>query len=166
MKRLLPAVAIFGLLATLLVAAAPVAAQQQETTKEQDIRTLIEITRADSIGLQIGESITGQMVERLRSARPDLSQQHLEILTDETKKSVGEHLPLLMETIVSLYGERFTREEIREMNAFFRTPTGQKMVSKQGDLVTESVELGRLWGQAIVPVIRVRIDKRMQELGN
>ncbi len=166
MKRLLPAVAIFGLLATLLVAAAPVAAQQQETTKEQDIRTLIEITRADSIGLQISESITGQMVERLRSARPDLSQQHLEILTDETKKIVGEHLPLLMETIVSLYGERFTREEIREMNAFFRTPTGQKMVSKQGDLVTESVELGRLWGQAIVPVIRVRIDKRMQELGN
>ena len=166
MKRLLPAAASFGLLATLLAAAAPVAAQQQETTKEQDIRTLIEITRADSVGLQIGESITGQMVERLRSARPDFSQQHLEILTDETKKLVSEQLPLLMETIVSLYGERFTEEEIREMIAFFRTPTGKKMVSEQADLFAESVELGRSWGRAIVPVIRARIEERMQELGN
>ena len=166
MKRCRPAAALAGLLAALLVTAAPAAGQQPEPTKEQEILKLIEVSRADSIGRQIAESITGQMVERYSAARPDLSPQHLEMLTGETRSIVSEHMPLLQETIVELYCERFSREEIREMTAFFLTPTGQKLVAQQGELFAESVELGRSWGRAIVPLIRDRLDQRILEIDN
>lgn len=60
------------------------------------------------------------------------------------KKFMGEHFnyALLKDDLIKLHMEQFTEEELKEIAAFYRTPTGKKTVEKMPTLFQKSAELG------------------------
>ena len=163
MRRHLAAFAVLVALGAPLAAAPPATAQQ--TTKEQDIRTLIELSGASRITTQMVNAMMPQMRDLILKMRPDISKQHLDMLLDEFTQVFSESAPKFIETIIPLYEQRFSQKEIRDVIAFYRTPTGQKMLAELPGLMSDGMRIGQQWGQAVAQVAVQRIETRIKELG-
>jgi len=72
----------------------------------------------------------------------------------------------LIEQIAVLYARNFTADELREVVAFYRRPTGQKFVQKLPAITQESMALGQRFGQSIGNEIRARMIEELRKRGH
>jgi hypothetical protein len=72
----------------------------------------------------------------------------------------------LIEQIAVLYARNFTADELREVVAFYRRPTGQKFVQKLPAVTQESMVLGQRFGQSIGNEIRTRMIEELRKRGH
>ena len=63
----------------------------------------------------------------------------------------------LLDAMVPLYASTYTLEEVRQMNAFYQSPVGQKMLATTPKLMGESMALSN-------QIMGPRINKLMQKL--
>ncbi|MDG2223389.1 MAG: DUF2059 domain-containing protein [Rubripirellula sp.] len=66
--------------------------------------------------------------------------------------------------LMKLYRDAFSEEEIRELTAFYRTPIGQKAISKLPALTAASAQMGMNRVQANMGELQQAIAKRQQQL--
>lgn len=66
--------------------------------------------------------------------------------------------------ITDIYQETFTDKELRQAAAFYRTPTGQKMLDKLPEVMQKSVAVGAELGQAHQEELRRMIADRAKAL--
>ncbi len=122
MRKTLATLAILAILST---TGAPASAQQQ-STKEQDIRTLIGLTNMDRIAAQMIDLMMPQTREMILALRPDISKKHLDLLLGEMAQMLRQSAPRFIEAMIPLYENRFTQAEIRDIVAFYKTPPVEK----------------------------------------
>ncbi len=70
----------------------------------------------------------------------------------------------LKEKFAALYMSEFDEPTLRDMIAFYRTPSGQIAVSKLPILMQKGGELGQAEVQAHLPELQEAIQKRQEEL--
>ncbi len=63
----------------------------------------------------------------------------------------------LKNDVINLYTAEFTEAELNEMNKFYQTPTGRKMVEKMPVLMTKGAQLGQSRVQANLPELESAI---------
>ena len=66
--------------------------------------------------------------------------------------------------VVDLYVATFTEAELREMTAFYQSPTGQKTLAKMEDLFRQSAEIGRKLAEQHQDELKEMIRQRATEL--
>jgi len=64
--------------------------------------------------------------------------------------------------LIQMYMDEFTEKELKEMTAFFNTPTGKKMASKQTTLTMRSAQIGQEKIQPHLPELQQMMQKKMQ----
>ena len=57
--------------------------------------------------------------------------------------------PDLIATIVDIYAKTFTTDELKAIEAFYKSPAGQKMIATQGPLTSETIGAVRAWGSKL-----------------
>jgi len=62
-------------------------------------------------------------------------------------------LPALYEKIATVYMAEYTKQDIKDMIAFYQTPLGKKMASKAGPIAEKSQAAGAEWGQSLQPLL-------------
>lgn len=67
--------------------------------------------------------------------------------------------------MVQMYAEAFTEPELRELTTFYRTPLGQKAMTKMPELVQKGAAIGQKAVQDHLPELQEAIKKKMQESG-
>ena len=65
--------------------------------------------------------------------------------------------------MMQMYAEAFTEPELRELAAFYRTPLGQKAMTKMPELVQKGSAMGQKAVQDHLPELQEAIAKRMKE---
>lgn len=65
----------------------------------------------------------------------------------------------LLTQMANAWARRFTVTDLRQIAAFHRSPSGQRLRAQQEDLQREIAEIGRNWGADIGR----RIQQRLQE---
>jgi uncharacterized protein len=70
----------------------------------------------------------------------------------------------LKEKFAALYMSEFDEQTLRDMIAFYRTPSGQIAVAKLPILMQKGGELGQAEVQAHLPELQEAIQKRQEEL--
>lgn len=65
-----------------------------------------------------------------------------------------------------VYAETFTERELRDMVAFYQTPTGRRMASEQGNLATAGARVGEELAQANVAGLMTRLGEAMAAGGS
>ncbi len=65
------------------------------------------------------------------------------------KKEASATLPGLYGKMAELYMKEFTAAEIKELVAFYKSPLGIKMASKQNSLMQQSMVFGQTWGMEL-----------------
>ena len=148
------------------------AAQEAQTTKKQElIRELLVATEARNTGVRVMDSMIAEMsrqypqvIERMADASPELTPAQRQKL----KESVGERqarflklfgerlkqridLGQVMEEIsAALYDKYFSEDEIRDLVAFYKTPTGKKTLSVLPQMLATSMQQAN---EKLTPVV-------------
>lgn len=116
-----------------------VAQKPVEAVLAGDIRTLLQLTGAGDLALQNMVVVLDQM----KAVRPDIPDEFWVAFRAEMR---GEEL---VEVLVPVYASHFSREEVRAMIAFYRTPVGQKLIAETPALTADAMAVGQEWGRAL-----------------
>ncbi|MCH7345691.1 DUF2059 domain-containing protein [Pelomonas sp. CA6] len=142
---------------------AAVQAQEAAVSAEQraDIERLMEVTGAAKLGLQMADLMSAQMMRAISQRDGGLTPQQVDEVRAVVMEVVRERMEGpqgLMAQIVPLYACHFSAQEIKDLLAFYASPTGAKAVAVMPALMQESVQLGAGWGEAIGPEIGRRVS--------
>ena len=66
--------------------------------------------------------------------------------------------------MAALYAEAMTEQEIRDLMAFYRTPSGQKLIAITPELTHRSAAIGAEMAQQYLPQLEAMMKERMDEL--
>ncbi|HEY0427112.1 MAG TPA: DUF2059 domain-containing protein [Pyrinomonadaceae bacterium] len=172
------------ILALLLIAGASSLAKAQNTIPEEKRKLIAEIIAVMKMDKQIVE-ITDTMLKSMEVTYPIAFRRTLENnpnLTPREREKLGaavdqsfqafskrfrERLPLAVnysqyieETVYPLYDKFFTEKELADLVTFYKSETGQKVISTMPQLVAESMQAAQ---QTLLPKILKLLDEMMQE---
>ena len=103
----------------------------------QAVETLFKLTRMEQ---KVNESVDNVLLIQLQQS-PQL-EPHRQALDDFLHKHIGWNS--MKDEIVAMYMEAFTEQELNEMNAFYITPTGQRVIVDVPQLVQRRNQLAML----------------------
>lgn len=157
-------------LAVSLLLAMPLFAHADELTssKKADILKLMEITGNDNIPAQIAGAITQNMANGLKQARPEIPQRFYINLDKDLTAFFKEKVNApgsLMEKTVANYNKYFTQSELKEILAFYQSPTGKKSITNLSLIVNEGMMEARKLTQSLAPDIEQRIKAAFKKEG-
>ncbi|MFO0954828.1 MAG: DUF2059 domain-containing protein [Isosphaeraceae bacterium] len=117
-----------------LVSAGPAARGDEKSHRKAAEELLLTM----NVDRQLQSSIE-QTIEIQAKANPQLAQ-----LKDVMKKFFEKHMSWegLKEDMISIYAGAFSEDELKEITAFYKTPTGKKMVAKMPELMSKGMQLG------------------------
>lgn len=144
-RRLMPRLPIFAVLMIALLAvpaAMPRANAQSESSAEtmQAAKDLMAIMSVDTVR-QMVTGMTNQVwptIEReLRSKRADIDQATLSELRTEFENIQMRYMANVMADAPTIYARHFSASELRDMMAFYKTPTGQKSLKAMPQVMAD-----------------------------
>lgn len=158
------------ILAISLLVAIPLFAHADELTsgKKADIIKLMEITGSDNIPAQIAGAITQNMATGLKQARPEIPARFYTNLDKDLTALFKEKVNApgsLMEKTVASYNKYFTHAELKEVLAFYQSPTGKKSITNMSLIVNEGMMEARKLAQSLGPDIEQRIKAAFKKEG-
>lgn len=89
----------------------------------------------------------------------------LEPVKDVMKNFFAKHLSYsaLKDDLIKVYMAEFTEAEMKEIAAFYRTPTGKKTIEKMPVLMQKGAELGMKRVQDNLAELKQRIEKALKK---
>lgn len=126
----------------LLLAIAPALRAEDEPIDpalEKEIRLMLRLTGAEELGLQAMKN----MIQSFRQAMPGVPEEFWTGFEQEIEP--GE----LTDLVVPVYARHLTMDELLAANRFYSTPEGRAIVAKLPLIMTESMNFGQIWGQAV-----------------
>lgn len=137
---------------SLMWSAASSRAWADEKSHRAAAEELLKATNVD----QTMTAAIDQMLALQLKANPKL-----EPVKDVLKKFLAKHLnyAVLKNDLIRLYTAEFTEAELKEIAAFYRTPTGKKAIEKMPVLMQKGAELGAKRVQDNLPELKQMIEQ-------
>ena len=140
-----------GLLVCSLILAFPTVSHAGSDSHRQAVTRLFELTHMQRL---IEESVDGAI--DLQIAQNPALAKHREALRAFLDKYIG--WQALRDDLTAMYLQAFTEAELAEMNAFYSSPTGQKVLQRLPELVQQRNQLAMQRLQQHIDELRQEID--------
>ena len=101
-----------------------------DASHRQEVETLFRLTQMET---RVAESVASVLDIQLRQ-NPGLAE-HKRAVEGFLERHIG--WEAMKPALVEMYLAAFTEEELRQMNAFYITPTGQKVLTRVPELVQQ-----------------------------
>ena len=140
-------------------AAAPASAtdstQQQaiDPAKVAEIRKMLEMTGI----VKMLQPMVGQLVGAFRSRNPDISPD----FWDNYEKQVD--VQGLVDKMIPLYDKYYSLEDLKAVNAFYQTPSGQRVLAATPLIMHEAMQVGQDWGRDLGMKLASDVAKERQK---
>ena len=134
-----PKVIAAATLALLLISARSVAAQPSpepasapapSERKLEMAREVIGATGIDAMMVSAFRNMTAQMTASQGAGLSPERQARLKIVSDAEGDALAKMVPRFMQIMVTRYADTFSEQELSDMLAFYRSPSGRSMVAK------------------------------------
>ena len=120
----------------LLVLAIPLfAVYTSAQSKKESIKVLFGLMQQDTIVKKTFEAMTSSAISGMAGDMNDSSYQKIMAKSMETGRNIA--MKLVNEDLVDIYDKYFTQEEINDFIRFYKSKSGQKMVTKIPDIHKE-----------------------------
>lgn len=139
--------------ATSAAQTAPAAPSDIDPARLAEARKLIDIMMPPALREQMIENIMASMgqtmmqlfmedtkIQRLLEEKPgarEVMERYLERNQKATVEALRQDLPSMFEAMARAYARRFTIPQMREMGAFFATPTGQLYITESAKIFND-----------------------------
>jgi hypothetical protein len=106
------------------------------------------------------QATLNQVLDVQVKAHPDLLP-----VKDVLKAFLNKHIsyPAVKEDLIRMYTAEFTEAELKEVTAFYRTPTGKKAVQKMPVLMQKGAELGMKRVQENAGELKAMIEAELKK---
>ena len=141
----------------LLLAHGLLGAEQEMSSHDAAIVELLSLTKTEQTMLGAIRAV----VDAQAQANPALAPYRDVLLQWAARYMTWD---AILPDLLKLYRETFTEAEVRELIAFYRTPTGQKSVEKLPELMERGAEIGMALAQAHQAELEQMIAQRQREL--
>ena len=147
----------------------PLHLSASESSKAEKVDALVEVMNLDemldSMNIQINNMI-GSMHTQLEvseSERPLFEEYHQQVLAIMQAELSWEQFEPMM---VNIYNKHFSEEEITAMLEFYRSETGQSILSKMPVVMQESMVTSQAMAQRLMPEVQAlteEFDRKLKE---
>ncbi len=121
-------------------------------SKKADIDKLVEMTVTQTFMDSFLSSYMQVLAQNLPSTTAE-DKAKFKLSSDVVVKVLSENMPSLIVEIAPLYDKYYTHDEIRDMIAFYNTPTGKKTIKVAPALSQDAMQIGAQWGAELAPLI-------------
>lgn len=70
---------------------------------------------------------------------------------------------VIKDEVIKMYTQSFTEQELNELTAFYKSPTGQKALSTMPTLMVKTIHIGQQNIKEHLPELQKEIEKRTEE---
>lgn len=123
-----------------------------EPAKTESVQKLMNISGAG----ELGEMMMSQLMPALKQSIPDASDEFWQDVTAEMD------FDQLIASIIPVYQQQLTENDIQAILQFYTTPAGKKLISSQPVIMQQSMQIGQQWGQSVF----MKVMEKHQALKN
>ena len=149
----------------MLMGAAPVSAQAPSAETMAAAREVVSVARMTDQFKQLMPILMQQFKPVVAQGRADVEKDY-DAVVPQILNAMNERLTELSELMASVYARHFSAAELRDLTAFYRTPTGQKFISEQPAVAREGMQAGQQFAQVIGADLQKRIVDELRKRGH
>jgi hypothetical protein len=122
--------------------------------------------------MKLGNQYKALLPVILLNLKPALVQDRPEIERDYdamTAMIADTYMPFyneMLEGAATVYADNFTTDELRQMEAFYRLPVGQKLIERSQGIVQQTAQIGRDVGYRAADAIKLRLTDALRQKGH
>lgn len=146
----------------LTLAAAPVVADTASHAAQ--VEQFLKLARADRMSVPVHAQVQQMFAQRFAQAKAPADKQAVleryQVKADALLEgAVG--WETLKPDMIKLYGQHFSERELKELNAFYQSALGRKVLNTMPELTAQSAQLAQARLESVVP----EVNKLLEEMG-
>ncbi len=130
---------------TIVLFALATHAQSQDLAKREKIKALFSLMHQDSLMIKTIDGMTASMVKNMATVLSnnnagsdvDISKMSQKLMERSMQKSKENALKLINTDMVDIYDKYFTAAEIDDFSTFYKSKSGQKMLTQMPDITKD-----------------------------
>lgn len=154
--------AVLALMLT-VTACSPKQQEKSKTTKEEDLKELFVLIKAESMVDATMEGVTNMLKQQFaKEAKDDKAKGEMDEYFEFVMQEAGKMSKALIgNEMMPIYGKYFSHEEIKDLIAFYKTPTGQKSIELQPQI---SKDIMQAMMTKYMPDFQAKVKAKLKEL--
>ena len=121
-------------------------------TALEEARKLMELINAKQLTQQKIQQVHQIILPLAKSSNPGKEADVEKLYNEYFLPAINADLPVILDDIAKLYSLHFTPTELQEMNRFYQTELGRKIISKQPLIAQQSLVMAQAWSQKITQI--------------
>jgi uncharacterized protein len=101
----------------------------------------------------------------LVQGRPEIERDY-DAMAAQIEDAYAPYYSSMVDSAASLYASNFTVDELREIDAFYRLPVGQKLLQKSLAITQQSMQIGQDASRKAAEDLRVRLTDLLRQKGH
>ena len=97
--------------------------------------------------------------------RPEIERDY-DTMAAQIADAYAPYYSSMVDSAASLYASNFTVDELREIDAFYRLPVGQKLLQKSLAITQQSMQIGQNASRKAAEDLRVRLTDLLRQKGH
>jgi hypothetical protein len=132
----------------------------------------MEAARSLVTTMKLADQYKALLPAILLTLRPALTQDRPEVERDydammpTITDTFTPYYASMVDSIVTIYANNFTAAELRDIEAFYRQPTGQKMLEKMPAISQQTLAVGQEIGRKVAEDLRQRLTEALRQRGH
>jgi len=141
---------------------------QIDAATKQDVEELMQLTgtrdRMPLIFSAMASQFASNFADRYRQQHPNANPAEVQkAVTDMTERLQASFKAIptdeLIDAMIPVYQEYFTHSDIKAINEFYESPTGQKMLKNMNAMMIEAMQAAQSVMKKHMPEIQAQIEK-------
>ena len=157
-------IAVLAFVATLFAGPASAQAPQPSPQAMASARELVIASHAADRIKQFMPLVMQQLKPAVVQGRPDAEKVY-DVIVPILLEGFNGRLQEFTDLIAGIYARNFSIAELNDVAAFYRTPTGQKLLEKLPAVMQDSVTVGQQFAQSLTVDMQQRIVEEMKKRG-
>jgi uncharacterized protein len=135
------------------------------TPNVDEIQQLLKANGTEELAAQLGPLAAQQVRLDLHRNNPSLAARADAVVTEIVVAYVRQAAERdhLVERLIPIYAKFLTKDDVRRITEFYRSPVGRKLVSVTPAISLESAKVGQEWMQSILPGLQAELLSRLRK---
>jgi hypothetical protein len=149
----------------LLLSALPARAETPASDAMTAARSLVTTMKLADQYKALLPAILLSLKPALTQDRPEIERDY-EAMMPMITEAFTPYYTSMVDGIAAIYATNFTAAELRDIEAFYRQPTGQKMLAKMPAISQQALAVGQEIGRKAAEDLRQRLTEALRQKGH
>jgi hypothetical protein len=157
-------VTVIGALLLLSLGAAPAQAQTPSAEAMTAARALVTTLKLSDQYRALLPVILLTIKPGLTQDRPELEQDYNQLMP-QVADAYTPYYNSMIDAAATVYASSFTTDELKQIETFYRSPAGQKLLQKSQAITEQVAQVGRDGGRKAADDLKARLSEAMRQKG-